>query len=225
MGIVVAVDGPAGSGKSTVSRELARRRGLAYLDTGATYRAATWWAMRENADLDDQDGVARIVEAMPLETPLDPDSQPIVCAGQDITSEIRGAGVSAVVSKIATNLQVRKILGDLQRAIIAGEREKSAGIVAEGRDITTVVAPDADLRVLLTASEEARLARRARELSDDAESLERIRDLVVRRDRDDATVSEFMRAADGVVEIDSSALTIDEVVAAIEQLIDEREER
>ncbi len=220
MRIVIAVDGPSGSGKSTVSRRVASQLGLSYLDTGAMYRAATWWCEREGVDLEDQEAVAEATRRMPLEMPLSPIAQRIECAGEDITEAIRSPELSRIVSKVATNLDVRAELARRQRELIAGARH---GIVAEGRDITTVVAPDAEVRVLLTASEEARLARRALETrgSADAAALAATRDEVVRRDREDSTVSEFMTARDGVTTIDSSSLGIDEVVAAIISLVPE----
>ena len=221
MGIVIALDGPSGSGKSTVSRRVASELSLAYLDTGAMYRAAAWWCTDQGIDLANQQAVADAVANMPLEMPVDPNEQTIVCGGTDITGAIRTSELSKHVSKVATNLDVRAEMKRRQRQIIA---EASQGIVAEGRDITTVVAPDADVRVLLTASEEARLARRALEVRGAADSaaLEATRDEVLRRDADDSTVSEFMTAEDGVTTIDSSTLSIDEVVHAVISLITEK---
>ena len=170
MGIVVAIDGPSGSGKSTVSRRVAAGLGLAYLDTGAMYRAAAWWCERCGVDLGDAAAVAGAVRAMPLDMGLDPRSPGVVCDGVDIAAAIREPHIAAVVSTVATNLEVRAELARLQREIIRAEAgddadfSGGAGIVAEGRDITTVIAPDADVRLLLTASEAARLARRAADL-------------------------------------------------------------
>lgn len=222
MGVVIAIDGPSGSGKSTVSRTVADRMNLSYLDTGAMYRAAAWWCDHEGIDLEDREAVAEATRQMPLDMPMDPMDQTIVCGGEDITAAIRTSELSKVVSKVATNLDVRAEMKRRQREIIA-EQAQGTGIIAEGRDITTVVAPDADVRVLLTASEEARLARRAREVrgADDAAALEATRDEVLRRDRDDSTVSEFMTAQDGVTTIDSSALGIEDVVNAVVSLIAE----
>lgn len=154
MGIVIALDGPSGSGKSTVSRRVASELSLAYLDTGAMYRAAAWWCTDQGIDLANQQAVADAVANMPLEMPVDPNEQTIVCGGTDITDAIRTSELSKHVSKVATNLDAGAQMKRRQRQIIA---EASQGIVAEGRDITTVVAPDADVRVLLTASEEAAL--------------------------------------------------------------------
>ncbi|GAA4424695.1 hypothetical protein GCM10023169_21580 [Georgenia halophila] len=223
-GVVVAIDGPSGSGKSTVSRRVAAELDLAYLDTGAMYRAATWWCRRADVDLDDAPAVTGAVHAMPLRMVTDPADPRVVCDDVDITAAIREAVLTAVVSKVATNLDVRTELARLQRAIIAEEttpgtdsRSGGRGVVAEGRDITTVVAPDADVRILLVADEQARLTRRARERHGNADhsTLEATRDEVLRRDADDSTVSTFLTAADGVVTVDSSALGIDETVDAV----------
>lgn len=228
MSLTIAIDGPSGSGKSTVSKRVAQELGCAYLDTGAMYRAATWWALHEGIDLDDAEAVLQSAREMPLEIRLDPCDQVFYMNGEDITTAIRSSELSKVVSKVAVNVPVRHEMKRRQREIIAHQHDADSysagrGIVAEGRDITTVVAPDADVRVLLTASEEARLARRALEVrgSADAESLEKTRDEVIRRDRDDSTVSEFMSASEGVTTIDSSALSIDEVVQAVLSLVPE----
>ena len=220
VGTVIAVDGPSGSGKSTVSRAVARRLGLGYLDTGAMYRALAWWCAHEGVDLDDREAVAAAAASMPLEMSLDPDDGRVCVAGVDVSRQIRTPGLSKVVSKVATNLKVREELVRRQRAIVEGARY---GIVAEGRDITTVVAPDADVRVLLTASKEARLARRALETrgSADAAVVAATRDEVLRRDADDSAVAEFLTAADGVTRIDSSAMGVEEVVEAVVSLVPE----
>ncbi len=220
VGTVIAVDGPSGSGKSTVSRAVARRLGLGYLDTGAMYRALAWWCAHEGVDLDDREAVAAAAASMPLEMSLDPDDGRVCVAGVDVSRQIRTPDLSKVVSKVATNLKVREELVRRQRAIVEGARY---GIVAEGRDITTVVAPDADVRVLLTASKEARLARRALETrgSADAAAVAATRDEVLRRDADDSAVAEFLTAADGVTRIDSSAMGVEEVVEAVVSLVPE----
>lgn len=227
MGIVVAIDGPAGSGKSTVSKRVADALGLAYLDTGAMYRACAWWADHCGIDLDNHAAVAKAAREMPLEIHLDPNAQVFSCDGEDITEAIRTSELSKIVSKVAVNLDVREELVRRQREIIAGELEPGnysggRGIVAEGRDITTVVAPDAPVRVLVTASEEARLARRSLEKRGEVSSaaLEATKDEVLRRDRDDSSVlKNFLTAADGVTTIDTSDLSIDEVVGAVLDLI------
>ena len=230
MGIVVAIDGPSGSGKSTVSKRVASELGLAYLDTGAMYRAAAWWCERSGVDLDDATAVARAVETMPLDMGLDPEAPGVTCDGEDVSVAIRDPHVATVVSKVATNLEVRAELGRLQQEIIHAESvgdassfSDGAGIVAEGRDITTVIAPDADVRLLVTASEEARLTRRATELEAAGKAVDAaaLRDQVVRRDEDDATVSQFLTAPDGVTLVDTSRMTLDEVVEHVLDLIEE----
>lgn len=220
--VVVAIDGPSGSGKSTISRRLAAELDLAYLDTGAMYRAATWWCQRRGVDLDDGPAVAQAVQEMPLAMITDPAAPRVVCDGVDISEVIRRSELSAVVSKVATNLAVRAELQRRQRAEIDAEqqpggRSHGRGIVAEGRDVTTVVAPDATARILLIADESARLARRARELhgAADAAALAATHDEVVRRDADDSTVSTFLTAAGGVVTIDSSRLDLDQTLQAV----------
>jgi cytidylate kinase len=224
--LVVAIDGPSGSGKSSVSRRAASRLGLAYLDTGAMYRAATWWCLDRAVPLDDAEAVAAAVDAMPLVMGVDPQAPTVHVGGTDVGEAIRTTAISAQVSAVATNLAVRAELGRLQREAIAAQRRPGSfsggrGVVAEGRDITTVIAPDADVRILLTASEEARLARRALEVhgtADDA-AIEATRDGVLRRDADDSTVVEFLTAADGVVTIDSSHLDLEGTVAAVLEVV------
>ena len=221
--LVIAVDGPSGSGKSSVSRAVAARLGLRYLDTGAMYRALTWWALDRGIDLSDpgtQPTVAELARSLPLDMGQTPTSVDVRVDGRDVTDAIREPRISAVVSLVATNLAVREELVRRQREIAAA----NGGIVVEGRDITTVVAPDADVRVLLTASEAARLARRALEVhgTDDADAIERTRDHVVRRDADDSTVATFTEAVEGVTVIDSSALTLEETVDAVLALVSAR---
>jgi cytidylate kinase len=214
--LVVAVDGPSGSGKSSVSREVARRLGLRYLDTGAMYRALTWWAIERGADPADRPEVARLAGELPLEIGTTTESTQILVDGHDVSAAIREPRISAAVSAVATNLEVRAELVRRQREIAA-----AGGIVVEGRDITTVVAPDADVRVLLTANEQARLARRALEVHgrDDDDAIEATRDHVVRRDEQDSTVADFLEAGEGVTVVDSSHLSFEETVDAILDLV------
>ena len=219
--LVVAVDGPSGSGKSSVSREVARRLGLAYLDTGAMYRALTWWCLDLGVDLRDLAATAAAGDRLPLVITTDPFDVRVEVAGSDVSELIRSTRVSEQVSLVATNLAVREQMRVRQRALIAAH---PVGTVAEGRDITTVVAPDAAVRVLLTATEQTRLERRARELHGHADehAIAATHDQVVRRDRDDSTVSQFVSAADGVVTVDSSALGFEQVVEALLTLVEAR---
>ena len=215
--LTIAIDGPSGSGKSSVSRAVARALGVGFLDTGAMYRALTWWCLERDIDLTDADAVAAPARDLPLTVGTDPDAPTVSVAGTDISQAIRTTRVSTSVSAVATNLEVRAELQQRQRDLMAQIAQETGGVVAEGRDITTVVAPDANVRVLLTASEEARLRRRSAELhgSTDAAAVEATRDQVVRRDRDDSTVSTFTEAAPGVVLVDTSDLDFDQSVAAV----------
>jgi cytidylate kinase len=215
--LVVAVDGPSGSGKSSVSRAAASALGIGYLDTGAMYRAVTWWCLEEGVDLDDLESVAQATRDIPLEMGTDPTTPSVRVSGREIEDDIRTTRVSEVVSKVATNTLVRPILQQLQRDLIDQIATQTGGVVAEGRDITTVVAPDADVRVLLTASVEARLRRRSKELHghDADHAVEATRDQIVRRDADDSTVSEFTEAADGVQLVDTSDLDFEQSIEAL----------
>ncbi|MFF0342942.1 (d)CMP kinase [Kribbella sp. NPDC004875] len=220
--MIIAVDGPSGSGKSSTARGVATRLGLRFLDTGATYRAVTWSAVQRGLDLDDTAAVAQRARELRLEISTDPGNQFVIADGTDVTAAIREPRISEVVSKIATNLDVRKELIRRQRAII-DDAQPSGGIVVEGRDIATVVATDAELKVLLTADQEARMARRGAELAAGSVTAEELRDQIVRRDADDSTVSEFQVASDGAVTIDSTYMTLEEVVDVICRLAKEAE--
>jgi cytidylate kinase len=220
--LTVAIDGPSGSGKSSVSRAVATRLGVAYLDTGAMYRALTWWCLEQGVDLHDQDAVARAASRLPLTMGTDPQATSVRVGGEVVDEAIRTTRISESVSAVATNLAVRDELRRRQRDIMADCVKQFGGVVAEGRDITTVVAPDADVRVLLVASEEARLARRARELHGhaEAEAVAATHAQIVHRDRRDSTVSDFMEAAEGVTTVDTSELDFDESVQAVLDVID-----
>ncbi|MFW6188351.1 MAG: (d)CMP kinase [Actinomycetota bacterium] len=209
--LVVAIDGPSGSGKSSVSKEVARRFGLAYLDTGAMYRALTWWCLERGVDLADAAAVVEAARGLPLEQGTDPDREQVLVDGTDVGAEIRGARVTGAVSAVAGHPAVRAVLVARQQELIAASGRR---IVAEGRDITTVVAPDADARILLTADERARLARRGLQ-NGGADDAEQLRAQVVGRDALDSTVVNFTEAADGVVTVDSSELTVEQTVQAV----------
>lgn len=209
--MLIAIDGPSGSGKSSTARRVAKRLGLAYLDTGAMYRAVTCVQLDAGVSADDAAGIARVAEAARLEIGTDPDRPTIGVNGRDVTDEIRTPRVTGAVTAGAINREVRRILTEQMREQI---NVAHRNMVVEGRDITTVVAPDADVRVLLVADPSARLARRGAELGDQVTS-EQLADQVLRRDADDSTVSQFMQAAPGVVVIDSTDMTLDDVVDAI----------
>jgi cytidylate kinase len=212
--LVVAIDGPSGSGKSSTARGVAQKLGLAFLDTGAMYRAATWLVLHSDVAATDTAAVAALVESADIAVELDPENQGVTINGTDVTEAIREPVVSAAVGSVATNLAVRANLVVRQQQIIASAEQ---GIVAEGRDITTVVAPDAPVRVLLVADPSARVARRQAELGQRVTSAD-VTDQVIRRDRDDSTVAQFTEAAEGVVVVDSTHLTLPEVIDRIADL-------
>ena len=220
-GIAIAIDGPAGSGKSTVSRLLAEALEGGVLDTGAMYRAVAWFCLDRGIDLDDRDAVAQAARELDLDLGTDPSGATVVVSGTDITSEIRTERISQQVSTVATNTLVRSVLQGRQRELLHATAAERGFCVAEGRDITTVVAPDAQVRVLLLASDEERMRRRAVELQleDSEETRERMADQVLRRDRDDSTVSEFLTAAEGVETVDTTGLGVEDVVERILMLV------
>ena len=213
---VVAVDGPSGSGKSTVSRRLAVRIGARYLDTGAMYRAVTWAVLRSGVDLTDAESVAKVAGDVDLRIGTDPEGYGVTADGVDVAKEIRGPEVTGAVSAVAAVAVVRELLVARQRQMIAN----AGRIVVEGRDIGSVVAPDADLKVYLTASEVARAQRRSAE---DANDIAATAADLARRDKLDSTrkVNPLQQAQDAVV-LDTTELGIDEVVARLRELLTER---
>jgi CMP/dCMP kinase len=208
--LVVAIDGPSGSGKSSVSREVARRLRLAYLDTGAMYRALTWYCLDLGTDLNDGAAIEQAAEDLPLDMSTSPNEDFVRVAGVDVTLAIREPAISSAVSAVATTLGARRELIRRQRELIEKHHRR---IVVEGRDITTVVAPGAEVRMLLTASEEARLRRRGLQLGG-TQNAEQLAAQVTQRDAKDSTVVNFTTAADGVVTLDSSDLDFDGTVEA-----------
>jgi cytidylate kinase len=215
--IVVAVDGPAGSGKSSVSKAVASKRGFAYYDTGAAYRALAWAALDAGVDLTSEEAVMAVHHSVDYVASEDPAHQVFSVNGIDVTDAIRGAEVSDSVSMIARHPRVRQALVSHFRDVIRSCSQP--GIVMEGRDITTVVAPDATARILLTASEEVRIQRRQAELS--GVTAEPVAQSLKARDRSDQSVVDFMNAAPGVSVLDSGPLTFDQTVDAMLSLIDE----
>ncbi|MGN9806258.1 (d)CMP kinase [Micromonospora sp. L32] len=213
---VVAVDGPSGSGKSTVSRRLAAGLGARYLDTGAMYRAITWAVLRSGVDLTDVQSVAKVAGEVDLRIGTDPQGSGVTADGVNVDREIRGPEVTAAVSAVAAVPAVRELLVARQRQMITN----AGRIVVEGRDIGSVVAPDADLKVYLTASEAARAQRRSAE--DAVDVVATAADLA-RRDKLDSTrkVNPLQQAPDAVV-LDTTELGIDEVVARLRDLLTER---
>ena len=213
--IVVAVDGPAGSGKSSVSKAAARRLGWAYLDTGAAYRALSWYVVARQVDPTDAGAVIDALPDFDYRIGTDPDTYHVFVGDRDVTDAIREPEVTAVVSAIARVPEVRSFLTGLFRSIVA--RTQKPGIVVEGRDITTVVCPDAPVRILLTADEHVRMARRSAELT--GHSAAHVGEALRRRDAADSRVVDFMNAADGVTTVDSTDLDFDQTVDAVIQVV------
>ncbi|MGN6273047.1 MAG: (d)CMP kinase [Protaetiibacter sp.] len=215
---VVAVDGPAGSGKSSVSKAASRVLGYAFLDTGAAYRALTWLALERGVDTGDAEAIVALLDDFAYATELGDAGTRVSVGDADVTAAIREPRVSALVSDVARVPEVRVALNDAFRRMIAASA--APGIVVEGRDITTVVAPDAPVRILLTADEQVRIARRSAELAPSAAATaEQLRE----RDRRDAQVVDFLVAAPGVTTIDSTHLSFDETVTAVVDLVRSQE--
>jgi len=209
--VVVAIDGPAGSGKSSVSKQVARRLGYGFLDTGAAYRALAWHALEHGVDTSDATSVVEIIGDFDYAISLDPDLFWVRVGPADVTDAIREPRVTDAVSGVARVPAVRKSVNQLFRALVAASARP--GVVVEGRDITTVVAPDAPVRILLTAAPEVRAARRSAELTtQDAAS---VAAALHRRDASDSAVVDFLTAAPGVTVVDSTDLDFEQTVDAV----------
>jgi cytidylate kinase len=217
---VIAVDGPAGSGKSSTARGVAAELGLRYLDTGAMYRALTWWLIGQQLDFADPATVARNARRPVIEVTTDPASPVVRVDGADVTGLIRTREVSNAVSAVASVPEVRAHLVARQQAILAAACAAGAGIVAEGRDIGTVVAPQAVVKVFLTASEEARAVRRSADLAADPGATAAVtQDEQRRRDTADAPRSAM---AGDAIKVDSTVMSLDQVIGLIVRVAGER---
>jgi cytidylate kinase len=219
--LIVAMDGPSGTGKSTVSKRLAAHLGAAYLDTGAMYRVATLHALRRGTDLTDPDAIAAATADLPWSIGTDPASEDIRLDGQDVRDEIRGGEVTAAVSAVSAVPQVRAMLVAAQQRL----GREAGRIVVEGRDIGTVVFPDADVKIYLTASAEARAQRRNRQniAEGRGDDYDAVLAAVQRRDHLDSTRAVSpLRAADDAVVVDTSDMNIDEVIAALVAVVAEQ---
>jgi cytidylate kinase len=215
-GVIIAIDGPAGAGKSTVGRAVARRLGLQYLDTGAMYRAVAFAALRRGVAVSDPAAVAEVARAMELEVS---DDGQVVVDGIDATQAIRGREVTEVVSTVAANTPVRDELRGRQRA---WARQRGGGVI-EGRDIGTVVFPDADLKLYVTASARTRAERRVGEIGGDVADVEAA---INERDRlDMARLDGPLVAHERAIVVDTTGLTVDEVVDRILGLLDAQDSR
>jgi cytidylate kinase len=226
---VVAIDGPSGSGKSSTSRGVARALGLEYLDTGAMYRAMAWYMLERGIDVSDAAAVASLAGEPQLASTTDPDAPAIAVDGSDVSLAIRGEAVTGAVSPVAAVPEVRTRLVALQREVVDQARGRDRGIVVEGRDIGTVVLPDATAKIFLTADAEARAARRALEDADRAgesgpghsEIAATAASLAARDAIDSGRSTSPLRRADGAVQVDGTFMTLPEVIETIVGIVGE----
>ncbi len=221
---VVAIDGPSGSGKSSTSRGVASALGLDYLDTGAMYRAMAWYMLDRGVDISDPAAIAARAAEPTVTCTVDPDAPTIAVDGIDVSEPIRGEAVTGAVSPVAAVPEVRTRLVALQRAIVEATQAAGRGIVVEGRDIGTVVLPDATAKIYLTADAQARAARRARQDADRTDQPGRpapgdlaatAASLAARDAIDSGRAVSPLRAANGAVHVDGTYLTLPEVIDAI----------
>jgi cytidylate kinase len=225
---VIALDGPSGTGKSTVARRLATALGAGYLDTGAMYRTVTLAVLRADVDPLDEVAVAKVAERVSLRIGTDPLRQEVLLGEENVGAEIRGQAVTLAVSAVSAVPRVRELLKTQQQELIAGACDSYGGIVVEGRDIGTAIAPDAELKVFLTASSDARAQRRTSQ--DEAEgrssTLDATKQDVERRDRlDSSRAASPLQPADDAVWLDTTHLDIAGVLDRILEIVDERELR
>ena len=214
---IIAIDGPAGSGKSSVSKQVARELGFGYLDTGAAYRALAWASLNLNGFSLEELETKNLKLDFDYKISLDPDNYWVKVGTQDLTAAIREPQVAEYVSKVARIPAVRSYMKSLTNRLVAESGMTS--VVVEGRDITTVVAPDAKIRILLTASEAVRLRRRSAELSES--SAASVMRQVTERDASDSKVVDFMTPAPGVQLVDTSDLNFNQSVSAVIALIEQ----
>ncbi|MEU9981512.1 (d)CMP kinase [Streptomyces sp. NPDC050856] len=216
--VIVAIDGPSGTGKSSTSRAVAAKLGLSYLDTGAQYRAITWWMIGHGVDVADADAVASAAGKPVIVSGTDPSHPTITVDGVDASGPIRTQEVTSKVSAVSAVPEVRALITDLQRSIAA---DAENGIVVEGRDIGTTVLPDADLKIFLTASPEARAARRSGELK--GADVHATREALVKRDAADSSrKTSPLAKADDAVEVDTTDLTLHQVIECVVTLVEEK---
>ncbi|MEV6951884.1 (d)CMP kinase [Streptomyces sp. NPDC051183] len=219
--VIVAIDGPSGTGKSSTSKAVAAKLGLRYLDTGAQYRAITWWMINNGVDTDDPHAIAVAAGKPAIVSGTDPAAPTITVDGEDAAGPIRTQEVTSKVSAVSAVPEVRTRITELQRSIAAAA---AGGIVVEGRDIGTTVLPDADLKVFLTASAEARAARRSGELrGKEAADLAATKEALIKRDAaDSGRKTSPLAKADDAVEVDTTELTLDQVIECVVTLVEEK---
>ncbi|WP_326724075.1 (d)CMP kinase [Streptomyces sp. NBC_00243] len=216
--VIVAIDGPSGTGKSSTSKAVASQLGLSYLDTGAQYRAITWWMVSNGIDVTDPSAIAAAAGKPEILSGTDPAAPAITVDGTDVAGPIRTDEVTSKVSAVSAVPDVRARITELQRSIAAGAE---TGIVVEGRDIGTTVLPDADLKIFLTASPEARAARRSGELK--GADINATREALVKRDAADSSrKTSPLAKADDAVEVDTSDLTLQQVIECVVTLVEEK---
>ncbi|GAA3369561.1 (d)CMP kinase [Streptomyces sannanensis] len=219
--VIVAIDGPSGTGKSSTSKAVAAKLGLSYLDTGAQYRAITWWMINNGIDTDDPAAIATASAKPVIVSGTDPAGPTITVDGVDVAGPIRTQEVTSKVSAVSAVAEVRAVITELQRSIALTARQ---GIVVEGRDIGTTVLPDADLKIFLTASPEARAARRSGELKGkESADLASTKAALIKRDEADSSRrTSPLAKADDAVEVDTTDLTLDQVVECVVTLVEEK---
>ncbi|MCH0567153.1 MULTISPECIES: (d)CMP kinase [unclassified Streptomyces] len=216
--VIVAIDGPSGTGKSSTSKAVAAQLGLSYLDTGAQYRAITWWMVTNGIDVDDPSAIAAVAGKPEIVSGTDPSAPAISVDGVDVSGPIRTQDVTSKVSAVSAVAEVRSRITELQRTIAA---DAERGIVVEGRDIGTTVLPDADLKIFLTATPEARAARRSGELR--GVDVHSTREALLKRDAaDSGRKTSPLAKADDAVEVDTTELTLPQVVECVVTLVEEK---
>ncbi|WP_405460687.1 (d)CMP kinase [Streptomyces sp. NBC_00101] len=216
--VIVAIDGPSGTGKSSTSKAVAATLGLSYLDTGAQYRAITWWMLTNDVDVDDPAAVATAAAKPVIVSGTDPTAPTITVDGEDASGPIRTQEVTSKVSAVSAVPEVRTLITELQRSIAA---DAGRGIVVEGRDIGTTVLPDADLKIFLTASPEARAARRSGELK--GADVAATKEALIKRDAaDSGRKTSPLAKADDAVEVDTTELTLEQVIECVVALVEEK---
>jgi len=216
--VIVAIDGPSGTGKSSTSKAVAAQLGLSYLDTGAQYRAITWWMVSNGIDIADPSAIAAAAGKPEIISGTDPSAPTITVDGTDVAGPIRTQEVTSKVSAVSAVPEVRARITELQRSLAASAEN---GIVVEGRDIGTTVLPDADLKIFLTASPEARAARRSGELK--GADIHTTREALLKRDTADSNrKTSPLAKADDAVEVDTSDLTLQQVIECVVTLVGEK---
>ncbi|MFG2614936.1 (d)CMP kinase [Streptomyces anulatus] len=214
--VIVAIDGPSGTGKSSTSKAVAAKLGLSYLDTGAQYRAITWWMLNNGIDVGDPAEIATAAAKPVIVSGTDPAAPTITVDGEDASGPIRTQEVTSNVSAVSAVPEVRTLITELQRSIAAAA---TGGIVVEGRDIGTTVLPDADLKIFLTASPEARAARRSGEVK--GSDLTATREALIKRDAaDSGRKTSPLAKADDAVEVDTTELTLQQVIECVVTLVE-----